>query len=65
MEFVTKKKIFFFNKYLFLFSSDLQTLNSKFEKKRFFLQENDQKHTNKQKSYYKDNMRINMFTLFY
>ena len=47
-EFYFKHNSFFFlNKFLFLFSSNLQTLNSKFLKKKFFLQENDQK-TNKQ-----------------
>ena len=56
--------VLFFNKFLFLFSSSLQTLHSKLKKKNF-LQENDQKNkqTNKQKSYYKDNMHINMFTV--
>ena len=52
----------FFNKFLFLFSSNLQTIVN--SKKNFFFQENDQK-TKKQKSYYKDNMHIDMSTLFY
>ena len=41
--------VFFFNKFLFLFSSNLQTLHSKLKKNNFFLQENDQKNkqTNK------------------
>ena len=60
---LTEYNFFFLNKFLFSFSSNLQTLNSKL-KKKFFLQENDQK-ANKQKSYYKDTMHINMFTLFY
>ena len=60
---LTEYNFFFLNKFLFSFSSNLQTLNSKL-KKKFFLQENDQK-ANKQKSYYKDTMHTNMFTLFY
>ena len=56
---------FFFNKSLFLFSSNLQKLNSKFLKNIFFFKKTTKKQTNKEKSYYKDNMHINMLTLFY
>ena len=53
-------KLFFFNKFLLLFTSNLQILNSK-----FFFKKTTKKQTNKQKSYYKDKMHINMFALFY
>ena len=59
---------FFFLINFYFYFDQINKQNCKFKKKTF-LQENDQK-TNKQtnrqtKSYYKNNMHINMSTLFY